>query len=66
MNTVYLPPATGSGKQYAASNVSGDTVGVALTDAADSLDGVVDGTFNLEDTEGLKVVDYKADNWVII
>ena len=66
MADVNLPPATGSGKGYAVANASGADVALVadITGTADSIDGSASKT--MVDGEALDVVDYKANNWVII
>ena len=66
MSVVNLPPATGSGKEYVVANASGGDIDLTAdtTGTADSIDGSASVTEIDEDA--LRVVDYKADNWIII
>ena len=66
MSVVNLPPATGGGADYTVANASGATVTVTAdtTGTPDTIDGAVD--YDLFDDESITVMDYKADNWVII
>lgn len=63
MAVVNLPPATGSGKEFAVADASGADI-VLTADAGDLIDGAA--TQTEIDDEALCVVDYKADNWIII
>ena len=66
MAVTNLPPATGSGKECVVANASGGDIVLTAdtTGTPDSIDGVASKT--AIDGESFCVVDYKADNWVII
>jgi len=66
MADVNLPPATGSGKEYAVANASGADISLVadVTGTADDIVG--DASETMTDGEALDVVDYKADKWVIV
>lgn len=66
MSDINLPSAIGSGKEYTVANNNGGDIDLVadITGDADNIINVASMT--MLDGESLCVVDYKADNWIII